>query len=350
MPNCIAATASRDRRGTETARAEMEINYFGLLRLAQASARRCARAPPTGTLPATAWVNILSIYALSTLPSQGTFSASKAAASRCRRRLRAEMRGAGIRVSTCFPARSTMNGTSWCRRRSSRPQRWRRRIVKALRDGVEDLYPGDVAQDLLTRWRESAKVLEREMWVNERRAPAKLLTEFADALADESCASSISRRRCRRAFRKSCCRRNSTNARRSAWRRSRATTSAGRPGTGTISRSANIPARISTRRCTGSPAATLPSNATDTLPPQSFHRAGLRGRLLGGSRARCGLPAHRRSSARLGTQHGRIAAGSWLLMRTDWSKRSDPVAYQNFDEAGQHTPGPDVAAVRFLVA
>ena len=49
------------------------------------------------------------------------------------------------------------------------------------------------------------------------------------------------------------------------------------------------------------------------------------------------------------TAHGPIPAGSWLLMRTDWSKRSDPVAYQNFDAAGQHTPGPDVAAVEFLV-
>jgi kynurenine formamidase len=36
-------------------------------------------------------------------------------------------------------------------------------------------------------------------------------------------------------------------------------------------------------------------------------------------------------------------------MRTDWSKRTDPVAYQNLDETGQHTPGPDTAAVRFLV-
>ncbi len=47
--------------------------------------------------------------------------------------------------------------------------------------------------------------------------------------------------------------------------------------------------------------------------------------------------------------HGRIAAGSWLLMRTDWSKRSDPVAYQNLDDTGQHTPGPDPECVRFLV-
>ena len=48
-------------------------------------------------------------------------------------------------------------------------------------------------------------------------------------------------------------------------------------------------------------------------------------------------------------RHGRIAAGSWVLMRTDWSRRTDPVAYQNFDEEGQHTPGPDAEVVQFLV-
>jgi kynurenine formamidase len=48
-------------------------------------------------------------------------------------------------------------------------------------------------------------------------------------------------------------------------------------------------------------------------------------------------------------RHGRIAAGSWVLMRTDWSKRTDPIAYQNLDETGQHTPGPDPDCVRFLV-
>lgn len=47
--------------------------------------------------------------------------------------------------------------------------------------------------------------------------------------------------------------------------------------------------------------------------------------------------------------HGRIPERAWLLMRTDWSKRTDPVAYQNMDEEGQHTPGPDAGAVRFLV-
>ena len=31
------------------------------------------------------------------------------------------------------------------------------------------------------------------------------------------------------------------------------------------------------------------------------------------------------------------------------SRKSDPAAYQNFDEIGQHTPGPDPDAVRFLL-
>jgi len=49
-------------------------------------------------------------------------------------------------------------------------------------------------------------------------------------------------------------------------------------------------------------------------------------------------------------QHGRIAGRSWVLMRTDWYKRAgDPAAYQNYDETGQHTPGPDIDAVKFLV-
>ncbi len=47
--------------------------------------------------------------------------------------------------------------------------------------------------------------------------------------------------------------------------------------------------------------------------------------------------------------HGRIGAGSWVLMRTDWSRRLDPVAFQNFDETGQHTPGPDAGVVQFLI-
>ena len=36
-------------------------------------------------------------------------------------------------------------------------------VVKALQDGVEDVYPGDVAQEWLARWRDNPKALEREL-------------------------------------------------------------------------------------------------------------------------------------------------------------------------------------------
>lgn len=48
-------------------------------------------------------------------------------------------------------------------------------------------------------------------------------------------------------------------------------------------------------------------------------------------------------------QHGRIPDGAWVLMRTDWSKRTDPDRFLNMQEDGPHSPGPSVAAIRFLV-
>jgi kynurenine formamidase len=48
-------------------------------------------------------------------------------------------------------------------------------------------------------------------------------------------------------------------------------------------------------------------------------------------------------------EHGRIPAGWWVLMRTDWSKRTDPATFLNMKEDGPHVPGPSAAAIRLLV-
>ena len=45
--------------------------------------------------------------------------------------------------------------------------------------------------------------------------------------------------------------------------------------------------------------------------------------------------------------HGRIPAGSWVLMRTDWSKKTG-VDVLNIDENGPHSPGFHANASRFL--
>jgi kynurenine formamidase len=94
----------------------------------------------------------------------------------------------------------------------------------------------------------------------------------------------------------------------------------------------------------------LPQNATDSIPPERF--------IGPASVLNCSEEAKKDADFLLSVdwikswekKHGRIPPRAWVLMRTDWSRRSDdPVAYQNYDETGQHTPGPDVDAVKFLV-
>jgi kynurenine formamidase len=38
-------------------------------------------------------------------------------------------------------------------------------------------------------------------------------------------------------------------------------------------------------------------------------------------------------------KHGKIPAGAWVLLRTGWSKRSDPKAFLNVADDGPHSPG-----------
>ncbi len=151
------------RRGTDAAKAEMDINYFGFLRLAQAFGPALMGRSADGTTSATAWVNLLSIYALSNFPPHGTFSASKAAAHSLAQCLRAEMRPAGIRVINVFPGPIDDEWNQQMPPPKLAPASLASAVVKALRDGIEDVYPGDVAQEWLERWRDNPKVLEREL-------------------------------------------------------------------------------------------------------------------------------------------------------------------------------------------
>jgi short-subunit dehydrogenase len=110
-----------------------------------------------------AWVNLLSIFALSNFPAHGTYSASKAAALSLAQCLRAEMRPAGLRVINIFPGPIEDEWNQLLPPPKLAPEAVARAVVAALRDGVEDVYPGDVAQEWLARWRENPKVLEREL-------------------------------------------------------------------------------------------------------------------------------------------------------------------------------------------
>jgi len=151
------------RRGTDAARAEMDINYFGALRLAQAFGPALMSRSADGVLSACAWVNLLSIYALANFPPHGTFSASKAAAHSLAQCQRAELRPAGVRVVNVFPGPIDDEWNQNLPPPKLTPEALAASIVKALRDGVEDVYPGEVAQEWLERWRDDPRVLEREL-------------------------------------------------------------------------------------------------------------------------------------------------------------------------------------------
>jgi len=151
------------RRGTDVAKAEMDINYFGLLRLAQEFGPALKGRSADGQTHAAAWVNLLSVYALSNYPPHGTFSASKAAAYSLAQCLRAEMRPSGIRVINIFPGPIDDEWNQNLPPPKVAPAALASAIVKALKEGVEDVYPGDVAQEWVERWRENPKVLEREL-------------------------------------------------------------------------------------------------------------------------------------------------------------------------------------------
>lgn len=151
------------REGVEVARAEMDINYFGLLRLAQEFAPALRARGADGQSSAVAWVNLLSVFALSNFPPHGTYSASKAAALSLAQCLRAEFAPAGVRVINVFPGPIDDEWNQALPPPKITPARLAADIVEALRGGAEDVFPGDIAQDWLARWQENPKALEREL-------------------------------------------------------------------------------------------------------------------------------------------------------------------------------------------
>jgi NAD(P)-dependent dehydrogenase (short-subunit alcohol dehydrogenase family)/uncharacterized OB-fold protein len=150
------------RRGVETAQLEMDVNYFGLLRLAQAFAPALQARAADKPVNAIAWVNILSIFALNNYPPHGTYAASKAAACSLSQALRSELRPAGVRVINVFPGPIDDDWDQLEMPPKLAPASLAAAVVGALKGSVEDVYPGDVAQDWVARHLDNPKALERE--------------------------------------------------------------------------------------------------------------------------------------------------------------------------------------------
>lgn len=150
------------RGDTAFARNEIDVNYLGLMRLAQAfGPAMCARASD-GVNSAVAWVNILAVEALSNAPDYGCFNASNAAAYALSQSLRAEFRASGLRVMNVFTGPTEDDWYEPLPPPKVTDTALAKSIVSGLQRGLEDVYCGDIAQDLYERFRRDPKVLERE--------------------------------------------------------------------------------------------------------------------------------------------------------------------------------------------
>ena len=151
------------QQDTATAREEMEVNYFGLLRLVQAFGPAMRLRGTGEDRDACAWVNLFSVYALSSRSAYGTSSASQAAAYSLSQNLRADLAGSGIKVINVLsgPLDDAWNQSLPAPKVS--PSQLAAAVVDALQQGIENVTLGAVAEDIVQRFREDPMLLEREL-------------------------------------------------------------------------------------------------------------------------------------------------------------------------------------------
>lgn len=143
------------------ARAAMEVNYLGALRLAQALGPAMRARAADGDYPAVAWVNLISAHALAAPGAFGGAAAAQAAALALGQSLRPALRPLRVVNALIGPI-----DDEWHQALSPpklAPAAIAAAVVRALRDGVEDLAIGDVAQDILARWADNPAILVRDM-------------------------------------------------------------------------------------------------------------------------------------------------------------------------------------------
>lgn len=139
------------------ARQEIEVNYLGTLGVIRAFAPHMKRRGQ-GVI-----VNVLTVLAHACLPSMGSYCASKAAALSMTQGVRAELMPWGVRVAAIFPSTVDTAASADSPPPKLRPADVAQGVVNTILNGTEDFYPGRFASDLYAGWRDSHKVVEREL-------------------------------------------------------------------------------------------------------------------------------------------------------------------------------------------
>ena len=93
----------------------------------------------------------------------------------------------------------------------------------------------------------------------------------------------------------------------------------------------------------------VPNGAVDSIPVERFVGPAVVLDCSAEAAADADFLLEPRHIAQWEAEHGAIPAGAWVMMRTDWSKRTG-AAYLNMAADGPHSPGPSAAAIEALLA
>ena len=159
----IRAGGIVDRQGLTVARTEIDVRYLGLLRLAQAFGPAMRARGADGVNSATAFVNLLSVYALMNWPPYGAYAAVEAACLSATQAMRAELRSGGVKVVNVFFGPLETEWFEAVPPPKVAPARLASAVIDALRQGLEDVFVGEIAQDVRARLAVNPKALEREL-------------------------------------------------------------------------------------------------------------------------------------------------------------------------------------------
>ena len=151
------------RKGLVVAREEMEIRYFGLMRLAQSFGPILRMRGADGVNSATAIVNFLFVHALANWPEFGAYSATEAACLSASHSLRSELRPGGVKCINVFHGPLETEWFQTVPPPKVAPSALAKAAVDALRRGLEGVFVGDIAQDIRARVLDNPKALEREL-------------------------------------------------------------------------------------------------------------------------------------------------------------------------------------------
>ena len=149
------------RGDTVAAREELEIACLGPMRLAQALGPALRARGADGSHGACAWVDIISIAALAPSPLYAANAMAQAARLSLAQSLRQELRP--VRVVTAFIGPLDDDWHQAVPPPKVTPGALATTIVRALREGHEETVVGDVARDVMDRWKDNPNLLAREL-------------------------------------------------------------------------------------------------------------------------------------------------------------------------------------------